>query len=54
MLDSKCVCLKLCKQTNKAIACDECSKWYHAKCINMLTDQYNTLNSCLKMNTRAV
>ena len=23
---------------------------YHAKCINMSTDQYNTLNSCLQMN----
>ena len=30
MLDYKCgVCLKLCKQTDKAIACDEYFKWYH-------------------------
>ena len=36
MLDFKCaICLKLCRQTDNAIECDDYSKWYHAKYINM-------------------
>ena len=55
--DPCCECLKGCRRNQKAIQCDECQGWFHAKCINMSSIEYNyhlqdtdsnwSCNSCL-------
>lgn len=55
--DPCCVCLKGCRKNQKAIQCDECQGWFHAKCISMPSSEYNlhalsndsnwSCNSCL-------
>lgn len=37
------VCSKGCRSNQKAVQCDECNKWYHAKCMNMGFDEYHSL-----------
>ena len=37
------VCHKGCRQNQKAIQCDSCDEWFHAKCINMKTTEYSEL-----------
>ena len=35
------VCSKGCRKNQKAIQCDSCDGWFHAKCINMKTSEYS-------------
>ena len=37
------VCSKGCRKNQKAIQCDSCDGWFHAKCINMKTTEYSRL-----------
>ena len=34
------ICSKGCRSNQKAIQCDGCDKWHHAKCLNMGADEY--------------
>lgn len=37
------VCSKGCRKNQKAIQCNSCDGWFHAKCISMKTTEYNRL-----------
>ena len=37
------ICFKGCRSNQKAVQCDECDNWHHAKCINMGFDEYHSL-----------
>ena len=54
------LCLKTCRRNQRAIQCDMCDIWYHAKCVNMSkadyleqTDESKSweCNKCLFSNT---
>ena len=36
-------CKKGCRSNQRAIQCDECDSWYHAKCIDMTKREYKNL-----------
>ena len=37
------LCSKICRRNQKAIQCDECDTWYHAKCMDMSNTEYANL-----------
>ena len=37
------ICSKGCRSNQKAVQCDGCDKWHHAKCTNMGIDEYQYL-----------
>lgn len=37
------VCSRGCRKAQKAIQCDICDQWFHAKCIGMKASEYNQL-----------
>ena len=37
------ICSKGCRSNQRAIQCDGCDKWHHAKCLNMGVDEYYSL-----------
>ena len=37
------ICSKGCHSNQRAIQCDGCDKWHHAKCLNMGADEYYSL-----------
>ena len=39
------LCSKICRRNQKAIQCDECDAWYHAKCMGMSNTEYANLCS---------
>ena len=39
------ICQKGCRQNQKAIQCDLCDKWFHAKCIGMNNTKYRELSN---------
>ena len=39
-------CASEVKSNHNAVACDLCSKWYHAKCVGITTEAYKFLKSC--------
>ncbi|CAG2227037.1 unnamed protein product [Mytilus edulis] len=39
------VCYKAVTWKDREVACDDCSKWYHAECMHMSTPVYNALAS---------
>ena len=34
------LCAKGCRMNQKAVQCDECDRWFHAKCMNMKNHEY--------------
>ena len=34
------LCTKGCRKNQRAVQCDECDRWFHAKCINMNHHEY--------------
>ena len=52
--DPCCVCSKGCHRNQRAIQCDECNGWFHARCVYMKKAEYNKLSNtslswqCLK------
>lgn len=46
--DACVVCAKGCRKNQKAIQCDLCDQWFHAKCIDMKASEYNTLSDSTK------
>ena len=38
------LCSKGCRKNQRAVQCDDCDTWYHAKCIHMGMDEY--INLC--------
>ena len=39
-------CSKSVRSNQKAILCDKCNNWFHAKCMDINTAQYNKLSVC--------
>ena len=37
------ICSKPCRWNQKAVACDECDQWTHAKCLGITNSMYNDL-----------
>ena len=37
------ICSKGCRSNQKAVQCDGCDKWHHTKCMNMGSDEYQSL-----------
>jgi hypothetical protein len=37
------LCKKGCRSNQRAIQCNECDKWFHAKCISMNVKEFNNL-----------
>ena len=37
------LCLQVVAENHNAILCDNCTKWYHAKCVNMSVEDYKLL-----------
>lgn len=38
-------CEKPCKSNQKAVACDECNQWFHAKCMGISDESYHQLGN---------
>ena len=43
------LCHKLVKRNQRAIECDECSEWFHTKCIHMTSQTFNDLGADTKL-----
>ena len=47
---SKCqICAVVVKHKEKAVNCNKCKFWFHAKCINMTNNEYNALKKTAKV-----
>ena len=40
------ICLHIvaCSIDHRAVLCDDCSKWYHAKCVDKSVEHYESLS----------
>ena len=42
------ICSKGCRRNQKAIQCDNCDSWFHAKCTRMTNSEYSDLSARLE------
>ena len=45
IIDQCAVCKKGCRRNQRAVQCDECDLWYHAKCSGITNEDYKVLLS---------
>ena len=38
------ICLNIVTENHRAVQCDDCSKWYHAKCVDIYVGKYEFLS----------